>query len=170
MDPLSITLAALSAKAGEAILTGIIGNRSDYLLVNSFQKIKQIITSRNKEFPENHDLLRTLRKSMLTATDMIRISMKVDGEQKDFRKNLKTWIDEQIKLLPKLENWADWNNPASDKLELFFVNEGSYSEKKLLLTQTMTKSWEDYLNTQLQIELPDEFEENYIMDGGKRTP
>ena len=83
MDPLSITLAALSAKAGEAILTGIIGNRSDYLLVNSFQKIKQIITSRNKEFPENHDLLRTLRKSMLTATDMIRISMKVDGEQKD---------------------------------------------------------------------------------------
>lgn len=159
MDPLSITLAALSAKAGEAILTGIIGNRSDYLLVNSFQKIKQIITSRNKEFPENHDLLRTLRKSMLTATDMIRISMKVDGEQKDFRKNLKTWIDEQIKLLPKLENWADWNNPASDKLELFFVNEGSYSEKKLLLTQTMTKSWEDYLNTQLQIELPDEFKE-----------
>jgi hypothetical protein len=159
MDPLSIALAALSAKAGEAILTGIIGNRSDYLLVNSFQKIKQIITSRNKEFPENHDLLRTLRKSMLTATDMIRISMKEDGEQKDFRKNLKTWIDEQIKLLPKLENWADWNNPASDKLELFFVNESSYSEKKLLLTQTMTNSWKDYLNTQLEIELPDEFKE-----------
>lgn len=159
MDPISITLAALSAKAGEAILTGIIGNRSDYLFVNSFQKIKQIITSRNKEFPENHDLLRSLRKSMLTATDMIRVSMKEDSEQKEFRKELKKWIDEQIKLLPKLEKWTDWNNPASDKLELIFVNESSYNEKKLALTQAMTNSWQAYLEAQLKIELPNEFKD-----------
>jgi hypothetical protein len=162
MDPLSITLVALSAKAGEAILTGIIGNRSDFLLVNSFQKIKQIVTSRNNEFPENHDLLRTLRKSMLSATDMIRLSMKEDGEQKEFRKKLKSWIDEQIKLLPSLENWADWNNPASDQLELFFEHENKYSEKKLVLTQAMTNSWQAYLETQLQIELPNEFREKLI--------
>ncbi|MEZ0611688.1 hypothetical protein ACAW74_24470 [Fibrella sp. WM1] len=167
IDPLSLGLALLLTTAKEvatsevvkAAFSGIIGNRADVFLMSGISKVKEIMSFRNKEIPENHDLLRTLRKSMLTATDMVRLSMKEDGEQKQFRNKLKSWIDEQIKLLPIIENWADWNNPASDELELFFVNEKIYSEKKLLLTDAMTNSWEVYLQTQLQVELPKEFKE-----------
>lgn len=165
IDPISVGLALLIAAAKEAATSeiakaaysGIIGNRADVFFISSINKIKEIISFRNQNLPENHDLLRTLRKAMLTSTDMLRLSMKEDGEQKQFRKLLKSWIDEQIMLLPSLSKWNDWNNPAAEKLELFFADGKNYKTKKLQLIQSMTESWVKYLEVQLNLELPKEF-------------
>lgn len=167
IDPISVGLALTVKILSDSVtssdglahsaLTGILGNRSDFLLVNGFKKVKEIITSKNQDFPENHDLLKTLRRSMLSATDMIRLSMKEDGEQKKFRKELNNWIEEQLKILPKLNEWGNWQNPASDELELFFTNEKEFFDKKDSLILSMTKSWENYLENELEITLPIEF-------------
>ena len=164
-DPISIGLAfllsmtkdALQSEVAKAMFSGIIGNRADHYFTKGLDKIKDIVNLRNSKYPENHDLLRTLRMSMLKATEMLYLSMKEDEEEKQFRKKLKTWMDEQIKNLPILSKWIDWENPASGKLELFFTSESTNDEKKKLLIEKMIFSWAKYIESQLMISLPQAF-------------
>lgn len=164
-DPISIGLAlllstakeALQSEAAKAVFSGIIGNRADYLYTKGLNKIKDIVNLRNSKYPENHDLLRALRMSMLKATQMLHQSMKNDNEEKAFRKVLKKWTDEQIKYLPMLNKWSDWNNPATSELELFFINSENYYMRKAELIEKMISSWESYIHTELQINLPQAF-------------
>jgi len=169
IDPISITLAMLLSTTKEAltaptaieIYKGILGNKATDFLNYGFKKgwhgIKEIINLRSNEYPQNHDLLRTLRMSMLKATEMIHRSMVKSGEEKQFREDLKKWIDKQFKILPTLSKWSGWENPASNELELFFTGSDAYEEKKALLIDKMTSSWQIYLQSQLAVELPVSF-------------
>lgn len=164
-DPISIMLALLLSSAKDALLSeaakaafsGIIGNRADHLFTSGAKKIKNILNFRNNDFPENHDLLRTLRISMLKATEMLYESMEKNEGGKQFGKKLSGWIIEQTKSIHDLSKWADWKNPAVSKLELFFTDSENHSQKKALLIEEMTTSWEDYIRSQLKMSLPEEF-------------
>lgn len=164
IDPITVGLSLLMAAAKEPItnlatkaLEGVVGGRADYLLSHGFSKVKDIIAFQGKGLPENHDLLKALRKSMLTATDMLREAMKADGEEKHFRKTLQAWIDGQQATLSKIADWADWNNPAVNELELFFANEQTYTQRKKDLDNLMSASWQTYVADQLKMELPEAF-------------
>ncbi len=176
-DPISIGLAlllstakdALQSEAAKAVFSGVIGNRADHLFTSGFRKIKDILNLRSSAYPENHDLLRTLRMSMLKATEMLHLNMKENEEEKQFRKKLKVWVEEQIKFLPTLSKWADWENPAAGELELFFTGNESHAQKKTLLIEKMIFSWEKYIQSQLKTDLPQAFilklKEGWIEDG-----
>lgn len=165
LDPISTGLALLLFTAKEVITSsfatdvykGVLGNRVDHFLTMGYGRFKEIISIRSKSRPENHDLLRTLRMSMLKATEMLYQSMKVDEEDKEFRKLLKKWIDVQIKHLPKLKQWGRWENPAADEFEVFFTEQERHGDKKALMVERMIYSWENYIQSELRVNLPQAF-------------
>lgn len=165
MEPITVGLAYFFTQALEhpikyvmdAVAGGSIGNLSEKMFSRTAERVKTVISNRNPEYPENHDLLKVFRRSMLLATRMIRRSMKRDGEAPFFRKALETWIDGHLNTIADLNKWSNWSMPATDHLEIFFANNNNTPEAHEKLLNLMTTSWERYISNELAMDLPAEF-------------
>ncbi len=131
------------SKAADAAVKKVVGESLGAI----WKKAKDFVAERTEGFPGNHDLQKALRICMLTATDMVRKSMKENKEDEDFRSVLHDWIAEQgtSNELDKLHLWANEPNIAVAELDLLMTSNEAFTKKKESVSLIMTQQWNDYL-------------------------